>query len=208
MGSDSGTGTVLTAAGMSRRMKAFKPLLPLGGSTIIRTCVETYVNAHCSPVIVVTGNNAGLIEEQLSGLPVEFVFNPEYETSDMFTSVRLGLAAAEGRCGRLFISPADIPLIKQETLQKLLGSHADMVRPVCAGAAGHPILVSSELIPEIMSYNGEGGLKGALEHICAGKGRLMLETEVGDPGILLDADTPEDYEPLIRYFENEKDTQF
>ena len=35
------TGAVVLAAGLSSRMKSFKPMLPLAGSTVIKTAIST-----------------------------------------------------------------------------------------------------------------------------------------------------------------------
>ena len=178
---------------MSSRMKAFKPLLQLGDSTMIRRCISNYLETGVNPVIIVTGNKAGLIEEHVSDLPVECVFNPEYESCDMFTSVKLGLETIAGKCGRVFISPADIPCIAPRTLILLEEAQGDIVIPSHKGKTGHPLMISSVLIPEILAYDGGSGLKGAIESL-AGCGLCKIEVE--DEGILLDADMPEDYERL------------
>ena len=70
-----------------------------------------------------------------------------------------------------------------------------LVRPVCGGRPGHPVRVDSRLVPDICAYKGAGGLKGAMEHL----GVPITELEVEDPGIYLDADTPQDYMNL-RYW--------
>lgn len=54
--------------------------------------------------------------------------------------------------------------------------------------------MSAGVIDRILTDSGEGGLQGALER-C---GVPMTFVEVPDPGILHDADTPEDYRELLR----------
>ena len=49
------TGAVIVAAGLSSRMKAFKPMLPLAGSTVIRALIDTMKKASIEPIIVVVG---------------------------------------------------------------------------------------------------------------------------------------------------------
>src|SRR5699024_5541545 len=70
----------------------------------------------------------------------------------------------------------------------------ELACPVCGGSRGHPILMSAGVIDRILTDSGEGGLQGALER-C---GVPMTFVEVPDPGILHDADTPEDYRELLR----------
>lgn len=55
------------------------------------------------------------------------------------------------------------------------------------------MLIDCSLIPRILAYEGENGLAGALDSLgCA------AELELDAPEILLDADTPEQYERLLR----------
>ena len=44
-----GTGALIAAAGLSSRMGAFKPMLPLGGDTIIRRGAKTLLAGGCAP---------------------------------------------------------------------------------------------------------------------------------------------------------------
>jgi len=46
---------VIAAAGLSTRMGAFKPILPLGEESISRSLVLAFVRAGSLPVTVVTG---------------------------------------------------------------------------------------------------------------------------------------------------------
>ncbi len=61
------TGAVMVAAGMSSRMKSFKPMLQLAGSTVIKTAISTLKSAKVAGIVVVTGNNA---EELKSMSPI------------------------------------------------------------------------------------------------------------------------------------------
>jgi CTP:molybdopterin cytidylyltransferase MocA len=58
---------------------------------------------------------------------------------------------------------------------------------------GHPPLVNSQLIDEILSYDGQGGLRKLLRD----HEEQAISVPVGDPFIRLDADTPQDLK-LIR----------
>ena len=49
------TGAVVVAAGLSSRMKSFKPMLPLAGSTVIKTAISTLRAAGVTTIVVVTG---------------------------------------------------------------------------------------------------------------------------------------------------------
>ena len=76
-----------------------------------------------------------------------------------------------------------------------IASEAEIAIPVCSGAEGHPILLASRLIPAILDWPGEGGLRGAINALDA----PVCHVPVRDAGILHDADTPQDYQALLEY---------
>ncbi|MGH9907976.1 MAG: nucleotidyltransferase family protein, partial [Pyrinomonadaceae bacterium] len=67
---------ILLAAGRSERMGAFKPLLPFGNSTVIRSCIENLREAGIENIIVVLGHRADDLKHILTDLYLEFAINP------------------------------------------------------------------------------------------------------------------------------------
>ena len=47
-----GVSAILLAAGQSRRMGAFKPLLPFGKSTVIQSCIKNLLDGGVAEIIV------------------------------------------------------------------------------------------------------------------------------------------------------------
>jgi len=142
---------IILAAGLSSRMGAFKPLLEIEGVSMVRRVVQLMRGTGADPVVVVTGHRRRELEERLQGTDVELIHNPNYASTQQLDSLRLALAPLEGQCDRLLISPADIPLVKPETVEALLRTPGEFVRPVCRGRGGHPVLVSAALIPALCS---------------------------------------------------------
>ena len=124
-----------------------------------------------------------------------FLRNENYENTQMFDSVKIGLGYLRGKCDRVLFTPVDIPLFTAGTVHALLDSHAPLACPTCQGQTGHPIAISASLFDKILADSGEQGLKGAVER-C---GAAMLEIPVDDPGTLHDADTPADFSALVDY---------
>lgn len=186
---------VILAAGLSSRMGAFKPLLEIDGVSMVRRVLGLMQGAGADPVVVVTGHRRRELEEHLRGDHVEFVHNPDYASTQQFDSLRLALARLEGRCGRLLVSPADIPLVQPESVEALLRTPGEFVRPVCKGRGGHPVLLSGSLIPTLLRYDGPDGLRGAMRHI----GCTVQDVTVEDGGVLMDNDTPEDFAKTIEW---------
>ncbi len=186
---------VIAAAGLSARMRDFKPLLCLGSSTVIHHTIQALQRAGAEQVLVVTGYQSAVLERHLNFSGVMFFKNERFAQTDMLTSLQLGLTALPGRYDRIFLTPGDIPLVRPETLRQMLLRNAQVVRPLYQGRGGHPLLLRADAVKAVLDYRGEGGLKGLLR-----TGLLSTEDFVSDdPGILMDADSPEDYKALLRY---------
>ena len=187
------TAAIIVAAGMSSRMGDFKPMLNIGSISIAQRIVANFHQAGVDKIVMITGYNATTLERHLSGNGIIFLRNENYETTQMFDSAKIGLEYLKDKCERILFTPVDIPLFTSATVRSLMESGAELACPVCEGQQGHPILIASRLVDNILSDQGEGGLKGAISR-C---GAELQEIEVEDPGVLHDADTPEDYRTLL-----------
>lgn len=194
------TGAVIVAAGMSSRMGAYKPMLPVGSASMSQHIVSTLRKAGAEPIVMVTGHEADLLEAHLSGQQLVFLRNRNYQVTQMFDSAKIGLEYLCDKCDQILFTPVDIPLFKELTVYKLLQSGAKIACPVCEGRKGHPLLIASELVPEILSDQGEGGLKGAINRLKI----PVTEVPVTDVGTVYDADTPSDYEVIMNIYKKTK----
>ncbi|MEG0156695.1 MAG: NTP transferase domain-containing protein, partial [Anaerovoracaceae bacterium] len=151
--------------------------------------------AGISPIVVVTGYMKEDLEKHLVHRNVTFVHNADYEHSQMLDSIKLGLKALMGTCHRALLIPADMPMFSVHTLNTVAGTTGDVVIPAHKGIPGHPVLVNLGIAEKIIKYKGEKGLRGAM-----GEGRLkVVQTEVNDPGILIEANTKKDHHDIIDY---------
>ncbi len=189
------TGAVLVAAGMSARMQDFKPMLPFGGSTVSRHMVSMLKDRNVDPVVVVTGYRAEQLENHLSHAGVRFVRNERPNETEMFDSIKLGVEEICGECERIMILPIDLPALMPQTIRQVLMIDAPIVRTVCKGKPGHPVMIQTEVFPLIWKNRGEKGLRGAMES----SGVPITNLEVEDEGIYKDMDTKEEYKELIRW---------
>jgi CTP:molybdopterin cytidylyltransferase MocA len=193
------TCAVIAAAGLSSRMGDFKPLLPIGSVSIVRRVIGSLQSAGIKRILLVTGYRGEELELHVQDLGVVCLRNPAYRDTQMFDSIRIGLAAVAGSCSRILFSPVDVPLFSADTVRRLLATEADLAVPVSGGRRGHPVMISASLIPPLLADGGEGGMRGALTR--AGAAETLVECP--DAGMLRDADTPEDYRALLRYYEKE-----
>ncbi len=189
------TGAIITAAGLSSRMGKFKPMLEIGSMSMIKRLIAAFRETDSSPIVVVTGHNAEGLEEHLAGENVVFLRNEAFATTQMLESAKIGLEYITDKCEQTFFTPVDVPLFSRATLRALLASDAMLTKPCCGGKEGHPILLNCGLIPAILRFEGEGGLRAALDAF-AGDTRLL---ELDDEGILFDADTPGEFARLTAY---------
>ena len=157
-------GLVL-AAGMSSRMGAFKPLMPLRGKTMIENTVDSVLDGGAKQVVVVTGYRGEELEQVLRrryGAELILARNPDFCKTDMMESIRIGCRRLPD-CDAFFLMPGDMPVIRPTTFQKLLSERpADrmsIVFPTLDGYRKHPPLVDARLIPEILAFHGDGGLR-------------------------------------------------
>lgn len=187
------TGAVLVAAGLSSRMEAFKPMLPFGNSTISLHIVNLLKDMGIDPIVVVTGYRGDELQRHLSFTGVRFVKNERFETTQMFDSVELGIRAISKDCERLMILPIDVPAIMPDTIRQQLMIDAPIIRTMCHGQPGHPIMLWGDVAEGLCGYEGEGGLRGAIEH----SGIAITNLEVEDEGIYRDLDTREQYQQLL-----------
>lgn len=187
-------GMVL-AAGLSSRMKQFKPLLPLGNQSVLARVVGLLRQGGASPVLVVLGHRAKELEPLVLSLGAMPVLNPDYEQG-MFTSLRAGLAALPPACEAFFLLPVDIPLVRPHTLARLRAARnlgqGPVLHPTFQDERGHPPLISASLAPAIAAYDGPGGLRGFWDR----HPELAQEVPVADRFILRDQDHPQDYAAL------------
>ena len=196
---------LVPAAGLSERMGDFKPLLPIGGRTVIETVVAHALEGGAAEAVVVTGYRGDEVEEILRnsfGSRVTFARNEKYASTDMMCSVRIG-AACLPPCSAFFLIPGDMPVISPETFRKLLeergrysrsgNSVPRVIFPLVKGRRKHPPLIDSSMIPGILSFRGEGGLRELWKEHEDRTAAIAVDA----PGTFIDLDTPEDYRRIL-----------
>ncbi|MCK4421720.1 nucleotidyltransferase family protein [candidate division WOR-3 bacterium] len=194
-GGSLGVEGVVLAAGFSKRAGGFKMELPLGGKTLLERSIEGMY--HISErIIVVGGYRIERIREILEPYKkVDVVYNKDFE-SGMFSSVKKGVS--EVTALRFFLLPGDQPLVREEVYKRMLKIDGDIIIPTCRGKKGHPVLMKSHLIGEILKEPDDSTLRDFIHK----KGATLIEVE--DEGIILDIDVLEDYERIRKEYERDK----
>jgi len=184
-------GAVIAAAGLSLRMGREKILLRFGeGSVLERVLTSLAVTGVEEPVVVL---RPGLLraEEQARDRGARVVLNSRPE-EEMLLSIRLGIAELPLHVDAFYVWPADHPAVAVETLSALAGSAGRdrVVIPCYRSRRGHPALVGSRLRDAIGQIPPGEGLRSLWRVLP----EILHEVAVEDPGVLLDLNTPEDYE--------------
>ena len=192
---------LILRAGYSSRMGSFKPLLPIGDMTAVERISDTLKKAGIEKIIGVTGFQRERLCPVLASEGITEAYNPDFEQG-MFTSIKTGIAEAmrskppEG----FFLMLVDCPLVPPEVLDLILKKHQEspdaLIVPCYHGKKGHPLFIPARYAEEILSFDGDGGLKA----ITNRHEDQMIRLEVGKEAVVLDMDTPEGYEEILEYY--------
>ena len=187
------TAGIILAAGASTRMGYPKPLLLWRGEPFIRHIVHTALSASLSPIVIVAGAHTSEIRAAVAHLPVTLIHNPDWEAGQS-TSVRCGLQALPDAIGSAIFLLADQPHIPIELVNALKDQHAQALSPIVAPLIderrGNPVLFDRVTFTELQSLTGDvGGRAVFAKHPIA-------FVPWHDANLLLDVDTPEDYQRL------------
>jgi molybdenum cofactor cytidylyltransferase len=183
---------VILAAGRSTRMGGPNKLLAeLNGKKLVRIVAEQALASNASPVIVVTGHQAGEVEAALKGLNVKFARNPDF-AQGLATSVKAGIATVPENADGAVVCLGDMPLIDSKLIDRLVEAFAPdrgslIAVPVAEGRRGNPVLWSRRFFPELMALDGDVGAR----HLIARHMEAVAEVEVEGKSAFLDIDTPE-----------------
>ena len=193
-----GYGAIILAAGLSSRMVENKVLLPWrDGAPIVRHVASQFLEASMGEVCVVTGRDAALVRAAVDGLNVTCVHNPAFATGEMLSSVKVGLRALPGGLAACFIQPADMPAVPLDVIGQLASTHKAgwNVAPRYDGRRGHPVLLDRAYWRAMLELPADARPRAVIE---GARERLRL-MDVADEGVLLDIDTREAYERVLRY---------
>jgi len=185
----------ITAAGASRRMGRAKALLEWGGQSVLAAMLDTLRVAGAFDPLVICAAGASSIAAEAARCGARCCANPD-PVRGRFSSLRI--AARETRPGALLLWPVDCPAVSVETLRALVVAAAARpganISPVYEGRGGHPVLICSESVAEIVSSDEKTMLRDLLDAAPAGRVRIPQS----DPAVLDNLNTPEDYRRFLR----------
>ena len=198
-GPDVVAGLIL-AAGESTRMGQPKALLDWGGTPLLQHQIDVLTAAGCAPVVVVMGHGAAQVRARIHcAEPCRIVENADYRRGRA-SSVRAGAEAVPDDADAVVVAAVDQPCL-EATVRSLIGrwrgGQASIVVPRYGGKNGHPALFAGALLAELRDVREE------TEGLRAVRARHRERTEfvdVDDPLVVIDLNTPEEYEAARRRF--------
>jgi molybdenum cofactor cytidylyltransferase len=185
---------IILAAGAAKRMGQPKPLLMWRGEPFIRHVARTAVAAGLSPVVIVGGAHTTDIQAAVAGWPVTVVYNAEWAEGQS-TSVRCGLQTLPPEIGAAIFLLADQPHCPVELVRGLIERHAQspapIVAPLIGERRGNPVLFDRSTFDDLRSLRGDVGGRAVFAR------HAITYLPWHDVSLLLDVDTPEDYQRLM-----------
>ncbi len=180
---------VALAAGASTRMGTQKLLLPLGNEPLVRRAARQLLDAGFAEVLVIVGSEHEKVLAALAGLPIRHAINADYATG-MGSSFRTAVEHLDESDAAMF-ALADQPFVTAKEYRAVLDAyrqHAPAIVSVRYGnVTAPPQLFSRALFPELARL--EDGARPVLERHRDQMFVIDFPVE-----LLLDIDTPEDYE--------------
>ncbi|MBM3146727.1 MAG: NTP transferase domain-containing protein, partial [Actinobacteria bacterium] len=115
------------------------------------------------------------------------VTNHAYERG-MYSSVVKGVGGAPGDVDYVAVLPVDLPLVRAETVGRLVRAAARrrpaVVYPRHGGRRGHPPLLAADVRAVVLGADAPGGLREVLARFEA----RALDVDVDDEGVTIDMD--------------------
>jgi molybdenum cofactor cytidylyltransferase len=186
---------VILAAGKSSRMGGQKMLLRWGSRSVLGQVIWTIRTAGINDVLVVVGGSRETVEEEARHWGGRSVFNPNFADGEMLSSIQTGLLRLPETSQACLIALGDNPQIELCIVKNLVDGFVgfeetpQILVPSFQMRRGHPWLIHRNLWSEILSMCPPETMRDFFR-----KSANMIDYLVTDsPSILIDLDTPEDY---------------
>jgi molybdenum cofactor cytidylyltransferase len=190
-------GTIILAAGASRRMGLPKLLLPWGETSVLGHLLQRWNRLAVSQITVVHAAGAKPLIDELDRLRFSEANRIANSTPDhgMFSSIQSAAnwMGWHPNLTHWIVTLGDQPQLKDATLQSLLNfgtRNPDKIcQPMRQERRKHPVLLPKRLFRELAKTRA-----GDLKMFLLEYARDLSGFQSDDAGLDFDLDTPEDYE--------------
>jgi molybdenum cofactor cytidylyltransferase len=185
-------GFILLAAGLSTRFGHNKLLACADGEQPLILQTAKNILATSDKLLIVSNINDHAVNTLLDKEGIPHLSTPLSKLG-MGHSLAFGVQQRANWPGWI-ICLADMPIIKTSTYQSVQQAikHHQLVVPCHNGYRGKPVGFSSLFYKQLTQLQGDQGARSILHN----KPKQVFQLNCNDPGILLDADTPEQLEKL------------
>jgi molybdenum cofactor cytidylyltransferase len=184
---------IILAAGEAKRFGQPKQLLEYHGQALVRAAARTALAGGLSPVVLVSGAYAEAVEAAVQDLPILITRNAGWQDGQS-ASIQAGLRALPAKTGAAVFLLADQPQVTPAVIQALCAEHsrtlAPILAPLVAGQRANPVLFDRLTFPDLLALKGDVGGR-----VIFGRHKVSYLPWL-DEALLLDVDTPEDFNRL------------
>lgn len=176
-------------------MRYPKALLKIEKESFLECILRKAKAAGLTSVSVITGPDHKKI---IHALPqIACVHNENYMQGQI-SSLQKGINNLPEGITEVMVWPVDQPLIKKETVNALIECRSQekkaLTIPVYQDRKGHPVIYNKDAMDAAIKLQPHQTGKD-LQSLFATDISLL---EVNDPGVVIDIDTPEDYEKYVK----------
>lgn len=186
-------GGLLLAAGRGRRFGGEKLLAPLANGIPIAVAATRTLLATLPEVVAVVRPDAEPLAAALLACGAEVIVCPGADDG-MGTTLAWGVRATSRWHGWV-VALADMPLVQSATVRALVAAVAGgaaLAAPSYQGRRGHPVCFGAGYREALGALSGIHGARDLVA--AAGKDLTLLDCN--DPGVLIDIDTPADFQRI------------
>lgn len=185
---------IVLAAGQSTRMGQPKLILPWKDTTVIGQVVKILLSSVLDEIIVVTGGAQHQVKSNLQEFPVRFVSNPRFESTEMTSSLQVGMTTLRKDTEAILVTLGDQPQIEISVVEDIINlygqTRSHLVIPSYKKRRGHPWLIDHHLFHKIIKLNEDETLRDFLDQHQEEIRYLQVDNE----SVLQDLDTLADYQ--------------
>ncbi len=190
-------GGIILAAGGSSRFGEPKQLLLWKGQPLVRHVALAALRAGLAQVTVVVGASGTEVHAAIQDLPVRIVINDEWN-SGLSSSIKTGIRSLPANFGGAIFMQADQPQIPPTLIRSMVEFHKMSLPAISApqidGQRGNPVLFDASTFSALLSLDGDLGGRALFTHFP------VQWVQWHDPKMLIDIDTPEDYERFLSIY--------
>ena len=170
-----------------------KQLLPWGKTVMLQRVIDAALASRLGTILLVLGYRADEIAGRIRvSSRTRILVNRNFRAG-MSSSVQCAIVNAPADAEAFMLLLGDQPLIGTGVVNRLIDCyHAGrrgIVIPVYNGKRGHPVLFDSRYRRELLLVSDQGPREVVSKHDSD-----ILEIRVDTPSVLIDIDTPQDYQ--------------